>query len=265
MTSNRTTIEEHPARVLTRDERVQRCISETRMAKLMRKLDLDAIGTVIVSRRADGSMVVLDGGHRLTTLVRSDMGEWPVRCEVHHGLSLAREAQLFLEYNDRLVVNIIDRFNMAVLAEDPESVIIDREVRNAGFVLANDHSRANSITCVGTLQKVYRGTTDGDSANLTELRDTLRIIAEAWGYRRSVLKEPFDGIAQLLIRHGDAIDQDLLVKKLQRLPGGAVALVSRSKQIRDMRLERNGSLAALKAARDLYNDGLRGSRKLPEN
>src|SRR5947208_2808042 len=90
-TQTKTTIETHPVQEYVGDERVNRILSGARVAKLRANLDLDAIGTFVVSKRDNGEMVVIDGGHRYTALMEEGFGEFEVTAVVHHDLDQAGE------------------------------------------------------------------------------------------------------------------------------------------------------------------------------
>lgn len=253
------TREEHPAECLVRDERVQRALSEGHARRLAQNLNIDALGTIIVSKRPSGEMVVLDGAHRVTALMMNGLGEYCVPCIIHHGLSLADEARLFLSYNYKLTVNPIEKFRVAVQAEDPTAVRLDKLIRKHGFIVAMGSSHA--LLCVHALTDVYEGGRGSTKVYPQVVDDTLRIIADAWGTEHTAIKEVVLGIGHLLHRYPD-IDQQRLVKQLAQVKNGAQGVSARVHYHREMKAVNTVREGAIKTVKDIYNEGLHKARKL---
>lgn len=60
--------------------------------RLCRHYQRDRLGVFVVSRRADASLVVLDGAIRRQAVLRMEMREFLVDCKVYTGLDRADEA-----------------------------------------------------------------------------------------------------------------------------------------------------------------------------
>ena len=253
------TIEEHPAETLVRDERVQRSLRPGHVDRLAAKLNLDAIGTVVVSRRPNGDLVILDGGHRITALLKCDLGEWPVSCVVHEGLDGADEARLFLAYNDRMRVDRIEKFRIAVTAEDPEAVRLDKLIRKHGFVTM--HGNPCQLLCIDALVSVYRGTNNSERVFPQVVDDTLRVIAEAWTPEGSAIREAVSGVGHLLHRYPD-LDQERLVRQLSQVKNGARGVAARCHYHKEMKAVPSVREGAVRAVAEFYNEGLHRSKKL---
>ena len=254
------TEEKHPASAYTRDERVNRLLSPSRVAKLRANLNLEGIGAVVVSKRANGDMILLDGQHRITALLEEGYDNFSVLTIVYHDLTEAQEAELFLVLNDRLLVDILERFRLQVSAEDPESTIIDREIRKAGFS-PTSNSR-NRLTCIKAIQTIYRGgSPSGHETHLKALRDTLHIIAEAWGTEGTALRQVVDGVGMFLINHGDEVDQSHLVKALAVLPGGANSIAVRT-HYHTHEGGKKAKQAAELAVAEAYNEKMKASQRI---
>jgi len=221
------TLEGHLVKDYVRDERVNRVMSPARVAKIRANLNLEGIGFFIVSERENGELIILDGAHRSTALSEEGLGEMEIPALVHHGLTMAQEAQLFLIYNDRLAVDILERFRIQVAAKDPEAIVLDREIRAAGF-LADKFSR-NKIMAIKALQTLYRGgSASGREAHLKTLRETLRVINEAWGTEGTATKQTINGIGSLFLNHEDEVDTERLISALAGARGGANAIAVRT-------------------------------------
>lgn len=252
-----TKIETHPAKAYVRDERVNRIMSPARVAKLRAKFNLDGIGVFIASKRPNGELVLLDGAHRDTALMEEGLEDFPVSAVIYEGLSTAQEAQIFLIANDRLAVNILERFRLEIAAGDPESVLLDKLIRDAGFFIGGD-----GITCIGSLQAIYRGGSEsGREKHKKTVEDTLRIISEAWGTDRSSPKEAVKGIGGLLLNFDGLLDHTHLIKSLVELKGGVGAIRTKA----NYHTREGGETArvgAEKSVAEVYNKGVPANKKL---
>jgi len=254
------TQEQHAVKDYVRDERVNRVMSAARVAKIRANLDLEGIGMFVVSERKNGELVILDGAHRCTALSEEGLGDMAIPALVHHNLSMAQEAQLFLVYNDRLAVDILERFRIQVAAKDAEAIVLDREIRAAGFV-ADKFSR-NKIMAIKTLQTLYRGgSSTGREAHLKTLRDTLEIIKDAWGTEGTANKQTINGIGSFLLNHGEEIDQAHLVDALTLTRGGANAIVVRT-HYHTTEGGKKAMAGAELAVAEIYNKGLKAAEKV---
>lgn len=246
------------------DERVQRPVNKGRVAKIAAAFDPDALGVIQVSERADGSRFVIDGWHRVMALkhIGWDNGQ-KVECKVRRGLTLAEEAQLFVELNNTAKPRYIDAFLVRVEAGDPDAVAVHQIIRAAG--LAVDRSARDGHVCaVQALERIYRG--DGrvsKSRNSAAVRDTLKVCTRSWGQASASLNGAIlEGIGRVLLRYGSAVSIDDLVRKLGPFPGGAPGLLGAARATRDIR---GGALANAVAGVvvDTHNKGRR-SGKLPD-
>lgn len=254
------TQEQHAVKDYVRDERVNRFTSPARVAKLRAELDLEAIGMAVVSKRENGDLVILDAAHRCTALIEEGFGDIEMPALVHHNLSMAREAELFLRYNDRLAVDILEKFRFKVQAEDPESTILDREIREAGFSVSK--GARNKLMAIAALQAIYRGgSSTGREGHRKVVRETLETIRDSWGIERTATKQTLTGIGAFLLHHGDKIDRVHLVKALAKAPGGASWILTRAHYHTNEGGKRAMQAAELAVA-EAYNDGLAASKRI---
>lgn len=91
---------------------------------------------LLVAKRPEG-LFVIDGQHRcLAARQRGDIAHLP--CSVVAFASPAEEAVTFAASNrQRKVMTKLDLFRAAVVAREPEAVVIDQLVRDAGLGMAN--------------------------------------------------------------------------------------------------------------------------------
>lgn len=266
MTTNATTIKPSAPQRVTRLARLkwvavkdmqtsslaQRERKDYRVNQIVADYDEDKIGTPIVSLR-NGHFYIVDGQHRVeaTGVVKGD--ETQIQCWVYEGLSEADEAELFLRFNDVLVVAAYDKFKVSVQAGRDDETDVDRIVRAQGLVVSRD-KLPGAIRAVGTLCRVY----DRDGASA--LARSLGIIRDAYG--DSGFEAPIiDGIGLLCGRYNGELDVPTAVLRLGRINGGVNGLLGKAEVIRRQTGNAKAHCVAA-AAVDVINGG-RGGKKLP--
>lgn len=133
----RPSIEWVPPAELEIDPGYQRSIefaaSQRQVRKIAERWDWDLFGMLLVSRRPDDRMFVVDGQHRLAAArLRGDIDMLP--CSIARRAGPAEEARLFIAANrTRRTVATLDDFHAAVAAGDPESLLIQKLVVGAGL------------------------------------------------------------------------------------------------------------------------------------
>lgn len=246
-------IKEIPAQQIKVDPRVQRALIPTRVKALADKLDLDALGILLVSRRAKGDYYVLDGQHRLEALKHHDLGEWEVTCNVYDGLSLAQEAEFFRRHNDTRAITPYDDFEKGLLAGDEECLDINRILGKNGFKMASS-GRDGVISAVVKTREIYRW----DDGKILDA--TLSILVGAWGHRAASVEKPIlGGVAKVLRIYGPELDRSKLIQKLAKNTGGASGVLGKARALRDIYAESVESLVA-KVVVGIYNQGRRTGR-----
>lgn len=253
------TFEEHEAGALIRDERVQRSIIDRRVRDLAAAMNLDGLGTFTVSKRDDGRLIVIDGQHRQLALLAVGMGEWPVHCEVHHGLSIPEEATLFRLKNNTRKPSALDDYLKGVVAGDRECLAIQALVERVGLRVAFDGT-GKAIACVDAMRRIYRskpGT--GPSA----LGFALSTAVGAWGAESSSVDAHIvNGLGAIYLRYGEQIDRQKLIRNLGKYRGGPAGLIGMAKGLRETRPGTVGRCVAILVL-DAYNRGSREDRQLP--
>lgn len=208
-------------------------VDQRRVNKMAASFDPDALGIFILSQRADGTLVCLDGAHRRATALQVGWKQ-PVDARVFTGLTPAEEASLFLLYNDKKDPSAISRFAARVMAGDVVAGDINDIVTRLGWTI-RIAADPGSLAAVDALERVYRsgaGTlSDGAYPMLTER--TLSTITAAWGHDSiAVQSAVLQGVAQVYGRFGSAVDTRKLVRELQDTQPRV--LVGRAKVLRDM-------------------------------
>ncbi len=110
------------------------------IASIAAKFDWRLCAPLVVSRRPDGTMAVIDGQHRtLAALKRRDIPHLP--CCVFSYNGPEEEARMFIAANRaRKPMNRLDDFHAALAAADDEALEINRLVIEAGLSIARNTS-----------------------------------------------------------------------------------------------------------------------------
>ncbi|WP_306980602.1 ParB/Srx family N-terminal domain-containing protein [Streptomyces canus] len=188
------------------DPQAQRTLNERRAQKIANRMVSEALGSIIVSQREDGSRYIVDGQHRWRACVLADVNT--LVAEVHHGLTQAQEAMLFLIKNQEShKPRPIDEFHVGLTGGVLLYVDTARVLEKHALTLGS--TSTNSVGAVsGVLQITERSGAD-------VLDRTLTVAEAAWG--RSA--ETWDGmllggIGTFLGRWGDLVDDDELARKM---------------------------------------------------
>jgi len=189
------------------DPETQRTLDPKRVAALARRFIPTAAGTIVANKRADQKIYVVDGQHRLAAARLAAITELDV--ELHHGLTEAQEAQLFLLINrERKATAKIDEYRIGLtggqlLMVDIQAVL-DKHGLKVGSLSANSIAAAQTLM---SITEIYGATT---------LDRVLDVAEQAFGRQGG---EAWDGmilgaLGMFIGRHGDVIDDDELAKKI---------------------------------------------------
>jgi len=238
------------------DPEAQRALSKPWVEQHVNDFDPEQIGYIVVNRRENGKLYVVDGQHRLALLAAVGWGDQQVQCEYFEGLTQAGEAELFLARNDRKSVQTFDKFRVSITAKEEMACDIDRIVRIQGLAVANQQKEGH-IVAVAALTRVYSGdgisVKDGPAA----LARTLKIIQNAWGRRAANFNgKIIEGIGAMQLRYDGAIDQEALAAKLAPFSGGASGVLGRAKSLHETRGHPLHHCVASTLV-DIYNKGRR--------
>lgn len=126
------------------DQTYQRSIENQASARLINSIahnfDWRLCAPLVVSRRSDGSKVIIDGQHRwAAAMKRGDLLQLP--CCLFVYASAQDEARMFIVANRaRKPMNRLDDFHAAVAAADEDALEIQRLVHSAGLTIARSIS-----------------------------------------------------------------------------------------------------------------------------
>jgi hypothetical protein len=192
------------------DESYQRPLT-TFAARIEKKFDPALVGTLVVSRRADGRHAVVDGQTRAEAIRRlGGTIAAGVPCLVYYGLSRADEARLFARLQlERRGIASAHRFRAAVVAGDPEACAIERIANRVGYDIGAGSN--GCISAVAALEKAYRRSPE-------TLERVLSILRRAWGAAVMPNGEVIRGLAYYLARN--TVDDERMAARLATVTPG---------------------------------------------
>lgn len=183
------------------DPGYQRGLESGASRALIRKIatfwDWGLCQPLIVARRADGALYVVDGQHRLAAArLRADIGQLP--CVITGYRNAAEEAAAFVSLNqNRRPLTGLDIFKAALASGDREAVTIAGALEEAGLELAgstnNQAMKINAVGNVGGMQQCLR------THGVDVLTAALDVLAQS--YKDQVLRfagSIFPGIAAIV-------------------------------------------------------------------
>lgn len=236
------------------DYSYQRDLNSDLVNKIKDSYDMAVAGTIIISRRVNGSLWVVDGAHRVAGATLA--GEKEMLAQVIVGLDRQTEAELRLKGNVKRGDKSAERFKAQVAAGWPESLAIVEITNNFETKLnlsAPDVSHGiNAIAAVETIYRVNKGIL---------LTRTFEMIRDAYGHvgGKVATVAMIKGIAWLIERHESDMDRGRMIDKLAR---DGVDMIER--KARSIKLTHGGTLWVnyYKAMIDSYNERLPESSRL---
>jgi len=138
------------------DHKYQRdMVTRSRVLHIAGEWSWVACGALIVARREDGSLWVIDGQHRkLAADKRSDITRLP--CIVFASESQRQEAKGFVQANTvRGPVDSMSKYKAMIVAKDPIALLVQDVAGKYGYAISGNSSRG-TIACVAALLKSAR-------------------------------------------------------------------------------------------------------------
>lgn len=164
MQGMRPSLEFRPIADLQIDDSYQRSIdtgpSQALVKRIAIRWDWGLCQPLIVAKREDGSLWVIDGQHRLASArLRGDI--WDLPCVVVASRSADEEAKAFVALNrERRPLSKLDLFKAALAADDREASIIMDALTDAGLSVANttnpDSWKPGQVSSIGGLEFVLK-------------------------------------------------------------------------------------------------------------
>lgn len=234
----------------------QRTIREHKVAAIADNFDPFQFGVPAASQRADGSLHVTDGQHRVMAMRRMGWDDQMIQVEIIPELTYAEEAGTHVDRNaNRTATSAIDQFFGNVEANRKMQKDILGMVESRGLVIMKQSNKQpNAVWAVSTLEKLY---TDGGK---TLLGKTLDTILAAWGpssdaFQANILK----AVSRLHLEYDRLLDDGKLAKSLKRYrPAEYLRRAEAGKE-----LNRSNTILNMVVAIVADYNSVAGGRKLP--
>jgi hypothetical protein len=192
----------------------QRVLKRGDVKRMAANFDLDRLDELLVSRRENGDLYLIDGQHRRAALIEMGWGEENAPCKVMHGLTQEDEAWIFEGQGPGMRRNTsrLDQFRSAHVRGDPVVTGLVKTVESAGLRI--DWTEGGGR---GTVRAV-RALADINAASGPDaLRRVLLLLQQCYGDESRVFNtEMLHGMAMFLSRYLDHpnFSQAELVRKL---------------------------------------------------
>lgn len=195
----------------------QRGREENRIKEIAANWNPGKVGVIILARREDGRLVILDGSHRVGGGILAGVTELPAL--IYEDLSVPEEAEMFLGLNDSRKVQPVDKFKAAVIANDPMAVEINAALHDFGWRVSWSSDPGN-FAAVTAAKAVYKGAgLPGCNTGLQLVRRTIEFITRTWGHDRDGMQGyMFRAVASVLARYEGQIDVASLSERLSKTP-----------------------------------------------
>lgn len=190
------------------EAQAQRVLDENRARGIYRHLVVSAVGSLVVSERADGKRFIVDGMHRSRACQLAGITTLPA--EVHYGLTVREEAILFLIKNrESKSPNAVDEFNVGLTA-GLEIYSDIQQVLDWHGLTVNGGAGPNTIQAVKGLEEIVR------RHGTDTLNAALTLAEAAWGRTTKTWDGTLIcGLGHFIGKHGDKVDLARLKDRIE--------------------------------------------------
>lgn len=155
MKMTKTQYKKYRPSALRADMAYQREPDENRVRRIAENFDPELFGVPVLSMRADDSLYVVDGWHRISALVMVG-DDALVQCEVHRGLTVGDEARMFHRLQkERRGHTQFGQFKARLCFGEPAAVEIRRIAGRHGLKICTNKS-TKTITAVASAERSHK-------------------------------------------------------------------------------------------------------------
>jgi len=189
-----------PISTLQVDPQAQRTLNERRAQQIADAMVPEAIGSIIVSERGDGTRFIVDGFHRKRACELNGITD--MICEVHYDLTQQEEAILFLIKNrESNKPSAFDEYRVGLTAQLPLFVDTEKVIVAHGLQMGS-----SSTNTIGAVAGVLRITENYGPDVLDRVFD---VAEDAWGRTAASWDGMLlGGIGMFLGKHGHMVTND---------------------------------------------------------
>lgn len=251
-----------PVGLMNVDLSYQRTPEEPRIRKISSGWDDNKANVIHLSQRKDGSKWVIDGNHTRLACERVYGKEHELLCNIHTGLSVKEEAELFVALNKaQKKPSFNETLKASLAAGDQIAVGYINALEEAGlkYSLSKSKNRQDEYRAHNSLISIYKLTPYDLFVR------SVKVAISATDGREDFLKVGlFPGLCSVVVKHPE-INDNRLINIIKKTPIGKIIDIAN--------LYKDGSLSGgvsttiyfRKAYIDLYNKGLRNKKIVEEN
>lgn len=169
---------------------------ETNLNRLRANWQLEAVGTIYVSRRPGGSFALIEGRHRVMVAMEKGVTTLPAR--IYNELTYEQEAALYNLFNVYSPHSALDRLQGRLEAKVPKVIEMTRMIRKVGLDWNFDRKGLKGhINAAATIENAY------DTWGPKVLAEALSLLHDAWGQdSRAYHDDAIAGAVQFIARYG---------------------------------------------------------------
>jgi uncharacterized protein DUF6551 len=244
-----------PIRELTPHPLAQRKFDPAHAARIEREFDPALFGTPTVAETKKGTKWIVDGQHRVKGALgwlNGDANQC-VECLVIPVEDDAEAAWLFLGLNDHKAVTALNKFVVRIVGKDETAIGITAVLERFGLKV--DYQRSDGVVqAVEACESLF----SRDRGALL-LERTIRVLHSTWGAEADAYHgQLIRGLGLLLNKHGTAVDDAELVRKLAKR-SGPLGLLGRARDLKSA-MGVSVAQAVYECIRNEYNKGRRTER-----
>lgn len=245
------TLERVWPKALLIDPAIQRGVQKGEVNKIVSKFNPYAVGVITLSARPNDhggeDYYVVDGQQRREASILADYaGQFMAL--VHRNLTLAEEAQLFLDLNFRRAVSAWDQFKNRVMAGEPQALAINEVLQITQVPVGTN----KGFMAVSTADKIIR-----EAEGRARLMWALQTIAAGYdmdGNGKCYDGRVIDGFAILYRWHGTRLNEKRLIERIRETGDGIKGLLGLAHTLQKV-MGSNISVAVAQALVTTYNKG----------
>lgn len=207
------------------DHLYQRDLIADRVEGIARAYDIVVAGTIVVSRRANGELWIVDGQHR--TAAAKLAGEEEMLAQIIDGMTAEQEALKRIQGNYKAPDKAYEIFRARVFAGDVVANGLQTLLHEFDSKVNYVPDSSQGVNAVAAYEALYR-MDEGKT-----LRASLSIIQQAFGqaYGAPASGTMIKAIGWFYARHGDEADFGRLVEKMREQGLGSITRKSANQKV----------------------------------
>lgn len=197
---------------LKTDMSYQSPVKDSQVKKIIKNFDPQKLHTIVVNKRKDGKIYIIDGQHRVEAL--RELGIPVIEATIHEGLTVEKEAEMYYGINDRPAKSPNSKGKSSLKFGDQSAVEIEEAVQSVGLQIDYDKkgNKDGYITAYAALQNIHK------KYGKEFLKVVLETIKQSFGLERRFYQAfIIKGFAGFISTYGNKIDVTHLINRLQEI------------------------------------------------